>query len=394
MDSKLPPSNIGLSDPSERPGTRDSRPLEVLFGTIGPGMPGGLFITEDSFQRACTRSGQVAVGHIGYGRQYPEEGPLRLAVRQIADLFSYALRLARRRPDVVHLNTAYDRRALGRDLGFAWISALFGQPLFLKLHGSDARLLEHPSRFWRWMSRQVLDRAGAIGVLSSEERENFVRAGYDGAKIHVVKNAVDWRRFEHGEWPRRDPNQLLFIARFIPAKGLLDVLRALKCLRDQGRPLHLMCVGDGPQRAEAEALTRELGLEPAVRFTGQVSETATTDYYLNSFALVIPTSHPEGFSMTIFQSVAAGLPILTTRIRAAADYLREPDNVLWVEPHQPERLAERLAWLIEHGEAAAAMSRNNRIRARDFDGDRLVEEFVPIYRGLAAGNGRGPERHA
>jgi glycosyltransferase involved in cell wall biosynthesis len=363
----------------------------VLFGTIGPGMPGGLFITEDAFQRACTRTGRVEVGHIGYGRQYPEEGPLRLALRQCADLVAYAVRLARRRPDVVHLNTAYDRRALGRDLGFAWISAWFGQPLFLKLHGSDAKLLEDHSPFWRWMSRQVLDRAGAIGVLSSEERENFVRAGYDGAKIHVVKNVVDWRRFTSGAWPRQDPTQLLFIARFIPAKGLLDVLRALKLLRDQGRSLHLVCVGDGPQRAEAEALARELGLAAAVRFTGQVSESATTDYYLNSFALVIPTSHPEGFSMTIFQSVAAGLPILTTRIRAAADYLSEPDNVLWVEPHRPERLAERLAWLIDHGDIAAAMSRNNQVRARDFDGERLVDEFVPLYRAIVSTNGRGPE---
>ncbi|HUK62583.1 MAG TPA: glycosyltransferase, partial [Dongiaceae bacterium] len=148
------------------------------------------------------------------------------------------------------------------------------------------------------------------------------------------------------------------------------------------------------QRAEAEALARQLGLESAVKFTGQVSESATTEYYLNSFALVIPTSHPEGFSMTIFQSVAAGLPVLTTRIRAAADYLSEPDNVLWVAPHEPERLAERLSWLIDHGEVAAAMSRNNQLRARDFDAERLVEEFVPLYRAIVSTNGRDPEHRA
>lgn len=382
-----PPPDRGNSGPV--PGGANPKPLKVLFGTIGPGMPGGLFITEDAFQRACARSGRVEVGHIGYGRQYPTEGPLRLALRQAADLAAYVVRLAIERPDVVHLNTAYDRRALGRDLGFAWISALFRQPVFLKLHGSDGELLKHPSRFWRWMSAQVLGRAGAIGVLSSEERDNFVRAGYDASKFHVVKNVVDWRRFEDSHWPRRDSGQLLFIARFIPAKGLLDVLRALKLLRERGRQLHLVCVGDGPQRAEAEALARELGLSDAVRFTGQVSETETTNYYLNSFALVIPTRHPEGFSMTIFQSLAAGLPILTTRIRAAADYLSEPDNVLWVEPLQPERLAERLAWLIDHAEVAEAMWRNNRIRARDFDGERLVGEFVPIYLKIVPARGRG-----
>ncbi|MGH3054820.1 MAG: glycosyltransferase family 4 protein [Gaiellaceae bacterium] len=147
--------------------------------------------------------------------------------------------------------------------------------------------------------------------------------------------------------------------------------------------MRLICVGDGPERQEAEALVSQLGVGAAVRFTGQVSELETTRHYLDSFALVIPTRHPEGFSMTIFQSLAAGLPILTTRIRAAADYLSEPENVLWVQNGQPERLAERIAWLMDHDEAAATMSRNNLLRAQDFDGEALVREFVPVYRAIA-----------
>ncbi|MGH7741791.1 MAG: glycosyltransferase, partial [Candidatus Eiseniibacteriota bacterium] len=229
----VPPPQTTNSTSSAPPGVRS--PLKVFFGTIGPGMPGGLYISESAFHAACVRTGEVEPVHISFGRQSPSEGPVRMAIRQLFDLLAYAVRVLVERPDLVHLNTAFDRRALGRDIGFVWISSLLRQPLYLKFHGSDAELLSSESRLWRWMSREVIHRADAIGVLSSEERENFVRAGYEGRKFHVVKNVVDWRRFREGGWPRPQPQQLLFIARFIPAKGLLDVIRALKILSDQGR---------------------------------------------------------------------------------------------------------------------------------------------------------------
>ena len=92
--------------------------------------------------------------------------------------------------------------------------------------------------------------------------------------------------------------------------------------------------------------------------------------------------------MTIFQSVAAGLPILTTRIRAAADYLREPDNLLWVKPSNPEGLAERAAWLLDRPEVMAAMSRNNHALASAFGADAVAREYLSVYRFLSAGPAR------
>ncbi len=351
-------------------------------------MPGGLGVSELAYQEACARSGLIEPRFTPYSRRSDTEGPFGLAVRLVLDFLAFIVHLIRDRPDVVHLNTAYDRRALGRDLGYMWVAALVRQPMFLKLHGSDAALLAGPSPIWRWMTRQVIGRAAAIGVLSSEEKANFVAAGFDAARFQVVKNVVDWRRFQAGEASRPAGAPLLFIARFIPAKGLMDVIRALHRLRVAGHDVRLTCVGDGPQRGEAEALVTELGLTGAVDFTGQVPETTTTAFYQRSVALVFPTRHPEGFSMTIFQALAAGLPILTTRIRAAADYLKEPDNVLWVEASRPEALAERIGWLLDHPEAAAAMSRNNMARAHDFDGETLVREFLSIYRTIAQVGGR------
>ena len=284
----------------------------------------------------------------------------------LGDWLGYAARVARQRPDVVHLNSAYDRRALQRDLGYALISRLLGQPLFLKFHGSDGDLLERPSPLWRWMTARVLSGASAVGVLSGDERRRFA-ARWPAVRFEQVRNAVSCDRFAG---PRATPGEvpeLLFIARLVPAKGLRDCVRATRLLLDQGRRVRLVVVGDGPDRGAGESLARELALGDAVRFVGRVPESEATDFYLRAAMLVFPTAHGEGFSMTIFQSLAAGLPILTTRIRAAADWLQEPDHCLWVEAGQPVPLAERIAWLLDHPEVAARMSEAGRRHARGFD---------------------------
>lgn len=357
-------------------------PMHIHFGTITPQMPGGIYVTESAFQEACAATGEVVVVGMPFGRRHSSESRLARIARRILDLTGYAWRIVTRRPDLVHLNTGFDRRALVRDVGYALISRWLGQPLFFKFHGSDDSVLRLKSPLWRWMVRTVIHNATRVGLLSTEEKRNFVAAGFPEEKFVVVKNALPWRRFEHATWPRPDPGRLLFIARMVPNKGLVDVIRAVRIVRDRGRAVTLDCVGDGPSRAEAQALSEELGLEGVVRFTGHIPENEASVFYMKCGMLVFPT-HREGFSMTIFQSVAAGLPVITTRCRAAADYLREPDHVLWVPPRDPEALAERIMWLLDHPEAAARMSRQGMQLARSFDAAIVAGEYIDVYRRIA-----------
>lgn len=360
------------------------RRMRVFFGTITPDMPGGIYVTETAFQQACAAGGEVEVVPLAFGRRRPDETALERVVMRLADWCVFAWRVVRERPDLVHLNTAFDRRALVRDVGYALIASLLRQPLFLKCHGSDAALLTTRSAFWRWMTRTTIAGARGIGVLSSEEKRNFVAAGFAEDRFHVVRNAVDAAPFAGAVWPRPGPPSLLFMARLVPGKGLEDVIRAVGLLADRGREVKLTVVGDGPVRPSAEALARELGMTDRITFAGFIEERAAARFYMSAWLLAFP-SHSEGFSMTIFQAVAAGMPIVTTRIRAAADYLREPDHVRWVEPGRPDRVATEIEWLLDHPEAMAAMSAANRALAGSFAAGPVAAEYVAIYRRLADG---------
>ena len=287
--------------------------------------------------------------------------------------------------DLVHLNTSFDTRALLRDVMAVQRLRSAKAKIFLKFHGSNASLLKTANPLLRAVVRATLSRGDGIGVLSSEERDNFLNAGVPQKKLFVIKNVVKSISIAPAPafmkqlgLPENVP-LLLFIGRFIEAKGYIDVIHACKILRERDQEFILLCVGDGPARERAEAETGRLGLQSNVRFFGYIPEEQASAFYANSTMLLFPTYHYEGFPMVIFNAAAAGLPIITTRIRAAADYLQEPLNCLWVEPRNPEMLAEKVISLLTNSQLRAAMSLNNQQLATKFSAQAVTQEYLQAY---------------
>ncbi|RPH33176.1 glycosyltransferase [bacterium] len=359
--------------------------MRVLIGLITPGQAGGIRATEERFIAECGRRG-VRVATFEYGGRSPSERLYHKLGGRLVDWIQYIRLVRRERPDVVQLNSALTRRALLRDMGYAALSRLMGARLFIKMHGTDAGILSEGGAFWKWAVRFVVRNTRGIGLLSEEERQNFLRAGFSGRNLHVVKNVVDWQRFhrENGECERPpSPLKLLFIARFIPAKGLLDVLEAIRIVLDRGKDVCIDCVGDGPQGVEARDRANALKITDKVTFTGYIPEAETPRHYKCADVLVFPTYHQEGFPMTVFQSAAAGLGIITTRVRASADYLREPEHCLWVEPRNPAMLAEKILFLMDHPDVLASMVRNNKQLAMSFSTEKVTDEYLKIFSSIS-----------
>ena len=368
--------------------------MRVLMGMPEGASLGGPAACEPPFVAELRRLG-VEVGEETY--VYGEQLTGTTWQRRVRRVLSTARRLRRRLRnehfDLVHLNSSFDGRAVLRDVTTLGLVRRSAVKVFIKFHGSDADLLRTNDPVLRRFTRTLLARADGIGLLSTEERENFIRAGVSERRIFVVKNVVadaphgaDGAALRARLGVAADVPLLLFIARFIPAKGLLDVVRACAVLRERGLTFRLLCVGDGPCRAEAEAEVASLRLRPHAQFFGYVPEEETRAFYAGSTVLVFPTYHYEGFPLVVFKSLAAGLPVITTRIRAARDYLREPDNCLWVKPRAPEELADRIMHLLRHPELRAAMAANNHALAAQFSAQAVAPEYLAVYNQLVKGN--------
>lgn len=286
--------------------------------------------------------------------------------------------------DLIYLNTAFDKFALLRDFTTLLILRLIRSKIVLKFHGSEANLLQTKNIIYRFLIRKVSSWADGFGVLSTEENRNFVNAGFKSEKVFVIKNIINPKIYlKNMEFRLKYSNinipVLLFVARLIPSKGLIDTLLASIILKEKGYIFKLIILGDGPDKIKAERIVAKSNIASSVIFTGFIPEENTTAFYANSDLLVFPTYHEEGFPMAVFQSVAAGLPIITTKIRAAADYLKEPDNCLWVEPKNPEMLAEKIVYLLENPDIARQMSENNKKLSKLFTQEIVCKELELIY---------------
>lgn len=363
--------------------------MRILVGIPEKGSQGGPAACEPPFIDELRRLGHDVVAEIYAYADVKLSLPGRVSrVLNTARHFQEAVRTGRF--DLVHINTSFDSRALLRDA--AIVPGIFarGAKVFLKFHGSDGDLLKTKNPLLAMLQRRLLSHTDGIGVLSTEEQKNFLRAGIPERKVFVVKNVVEPNsQFRSPDFLRRwnlpdDRPLLLFIGRFVETKGLLDVIAACGLLRDGGLNFYLLCLGDGPSRSEAEALTRRLNLQDHVRFFGYIPEEQTAGFYVNSDVLLFPTYHIEGFPMVIFYAAAAGLPIITTRIRAAADYLQEPANCLWAEPRRPDLLAARITDVLKDLELRSSMANNNRTLAAQFSAEIVTAEYVRTYRQIAS----------
>lgn len=288
-------------------------------------------------------------------------------------------------PDIIHINTAYDLKGLLRDVFVVLYLRIMRvrAKVFLKFHGSDVVLLS------QWLTNRItlvlLKNTDGIGFLSTEEKEDFISEYPElEGKFYIVKNIVNASRFQitsNFRGRHKISSQVivfLFIARFIKTRGILEVINAFFIVKERYANIHLLLVGDGEMMKPAKDLVAKLGLVKEVTFTGYVDEARTPEIYLGSDILVFPTVY-EGFSMTIFNSAAAGLSIITSKIRAAADYLREPNNCLWIEPNDCKMLAEKMIYLINHPQLTEKITINNRKLAKQFSRERVGEEFLEIY---------------
>jgi glycosyltransferase involved in cell wall biosynthesis len=356
--------------------------MRVLVGMPSKGQLGGVYITEEKFIAECARRGDPIVSVVQFGSRISGESILRGIVRLLRDLPGFARAIQHVNPGIIHLNSSFDRKALLRDTCYVLLSKILKRKVFIKFHGSDVSLVLSPFLFWKILTKVLLINVAAVGVLSSEEKNNFIGAGYPATKFIIVKNVVDAARFSNQKNKTSEDQRikLLFISRLIPEKGLIDVIHATKLIVQSFKSVELLCVGDGPQRKEAEGLVRRLEMESCVSFTGFVEEEETVKHYLSSTILLFPTYHHEGFSMVLFQAVAAGLPIITTRIRAAADYLKEPDNCLWVEPRNPAMIAKNILYLLNNEPIMNTMKANNITLGKEFSASRVTQEFINTYR--------------
>jgi len=165
-------------------------------------------------------------------------------------------------------------------------------------------------------------------------------------KLHIVRCGIDPDVYRPRAQPANTVPRILCVGRLVPAKGQHILIKACARLRDQGTAFHLCFVGDGPDRASLETMTRNLELSEHVTFTGALGQTEVHAHYDQADIFVL-ASFAEGVPVVLMESMAKQIASVSTRITGIGELIEHGQDGLLAAASDDAELAQQLAELID-----------------------------------------------
>jgi glycosyltransferase involved in cell wall biosynthesis len=356
--------------------------LRIFFSTQGPSVLGGQATCVPPLRSALERYVQLEA--FQHGRAADDETTLRKCLRTLINLGSVECKILRRRPDVLHVNSAFDVRSVLRDIPLASLAARHGIPLLLMVHGSFSEIIRPGGRHFEMAKSILVRNISLLCVLSAAEKAEFEHFLPDlRGRVYVVKNVIS-DTFLNAERCESDEPLVLFASRFVKEKGPFRLLEAVPYIINRIPDTRFVFLGDGPDATAFDAAVIKAKLSPFVQRLPHVGREEIADWYTCCWVFVFPTSFPEGMPMVVAEAMATGTPIVTTRIRFGNSYMTEYENCLYCESQSPASIAQKVTTLITDSAMRRSMSRANRLLALQFRGDVVAREFVQLYERLVS----------
>lgn len=288
--------------------------------------------------------------------------------------------LRREKADVVHAHDVYSNIFASVWAPAARVPVLITSRRWW--HSLPNRKLQLGNRFAFSRSSAVL--ANSPQVAQSVKSE----AGIPEAKVWTITNFVDdgayggpgteARAQLRGKWNApHDAVVIGCVARFDPVKDHAGLLRAFALLRTSEPRVFLVLIGDGETRPALEQLTKELHLEEAVHFAGEVRGAANLH---RGFDISVLASLSEGFPNTLVEAMAAGNPVVATSVGGSIDAVADGETGLLVAPGRPDELAEAMLRLAQDADLRGRFGARGAQRAAEvYNATAVVSSLERMY---------------
>lgn len=308
----------------------------------------------------------------------PERGPFDLRVlrslREIVD---------RVRPDIIQTHAVKSHflaRLAGLPHRAPWVAFHHGYTWPTR-----------KARLYNQLDRWSLPGAAQVLTVSEPFRAELVAFGVARDRIQIVHNAIpaEWGTLasepNEGTELRRQAGLpvgrqvILIVGRLSREKDHLTLLEAVNRLR-RTLDVHLVVVGDGPERSRIEQRTAELGLADRITLTGQ-QPSARPWYGLADVAVL--SSLSEGSPNALLEAMATGVPTVATRVGGIPEIVTNEESALLVEPGNVAQMETAIRRLLTDSELAAALKkRSHELIAERHAPEARMQRLVSLYRGL------------
>ena len=274
---------------------------------------------------------------------------------------------------------------------YPWVARLRGvAKVFFTDQGS------HPEGYvatrrpmWKRLAARALNLPlNQVICISDYNMDCMLRRGLiDAGRVMRIYNSVDLAaahgdgaafRLRHGV-----PAGALVVAQaswMIPEKGITDLVEAARIVLQRIPPAHFLLAGEGQHRDEYMAMARTLGMEEHFTWTGLVHNPVAEGLYAAADVVCQVSRWEEAFGWVIAEAMAAGRPLVATRVGGIPELVTDGGNGFLVAPRAPAEIAERLVQLLEDSALRARMGAAGRLAAeRKFDLAGNLDTLMRAY---------------
>lgn len=315
--------------------------------------------------------------NLRYIETHCDGSKLRKAVKAARAWLAFMAVLLSGRVDLLHVHIASDASFWRKSL-FIVPAHARGVPYVLHMHGG--RFLEfyrdQPLRFVKRFIRHVYRKASVVIALSDEWRETLLQVSPE-SRIVVVPNPVhvpSWQAaIEDG------PPTVLYLGLIKEAKGAFDLVRAWPAVGQAVPDARLVLGGVGEVDA-LRALAKTLGVDAAVETPGWIVGDAKDALMRRSWIFALP-SHGEALPMAILETMAAGIPVVATRVGGVPTAVDHGVTGLLLEVGDIAALSRALIELLTDAPRRRSMGAAARRAASEkFSADAIVPRVEALWR--------------
>jgi len=350
--------------------------MNVLMVGVDKSSVGGMLTVVENYWNSkffCEKT------NLRYIPSVINRGPLTKIAFFILSFFRIALCILCHRIDLVHIHMA-ERTSVYREGCVARLSKLLGRKVVIHMHGADIETwYEHLNPLNKKIARYFIGCADKVIVLGENWRAFMEKIVQRKDQIEVVYNAVCVP--PQNAYALNSKN-IIFLGMIIPRKGIVDLLDALKLI-DQKLPKDINVLLYGSDKNNnIDSLISERNLNKRVRFCGWLNGENKAECFRSAMINVLP-SYNEGLPMSILETMAYGIPNITTSIAAIPEVVFDGENGFLITPGDVKSLAQKILTLSSDQNLRKKFSEKSyEIIVEKFAVEEHLNRVLALYEGV------------
>lgn len=229
-------------------------------------------------------------------------------------------------------------------------------------HGSD--IFSFNGVITRRIKKFILNNCEQLTVVSDSMKSAVTRMNVT-CRIETLPMGTDLTKVFIPDKKKQKSNQIIFVGRLIPQKGVGYLLDAFKQVVNKYPDTSLIIIGDGPEYNNLKEQAKGLGINKRVNFRGGIPNTSVATYLQSSSIAVFPYCRPgktgeEGFGLVVIEALGCNCSVIASNQSAIMEIIKNKQTGLLINERDPEQIGDAIIYLLNNPKQRIKLAENGR----------------------------------